>query len=687
MTPGISAKCLPSWGPGAGPSAPLGLTSPAAPSTFVTARAHLYSFQTKYGGRRPFEKGEMGQTLIGLLQESVVKHASLAALKTRKPDDTFQTLTYAELYSRVKELGTGLIALGLLPGAHVAILADNNQNWLVTDLAVLGCGGVDVPLSPRSGDRELEHVIIHSDSEIAIVENATVLARILAMRKRLPKLRKIVVMEFSGTKPHAGMGEERVLVYTWEEVLKKGNRKIAKGERQFELRAASVTPADTATLLYTSGTTGRPKGVMLSHANVMHNVTNAHASISPPPGATWLSVLPVWHSFERTVEYCSLSFGGTIAYSQPSEWKIFDDLRALRPHYLVIVPSLLENVAKSLEKRLGILEGLLIKFEKFYLVFSGYVMGRYPRFRRDERVLEIFAAVLPLVILSPVKAASHFLLRKKVKALLGGNLAAIVCGGGPLAANLDRFFAAVGVDVLEGYGLTEASPIVAVRVEKYPVLGTVGRPLPQTEVRIVGENGEILPPGRKGSVRIKGPQVMVGYYKDPVSTRQILSADGWLDTGDSGLLTVDGNLVITGRTKHTIILASGERVEPEPIEMVIKESPYVQEAVVVGDRREGLGLLVVPNMDALRRLAEARRIEWSDERDLASNPAIYRFFQEEVQGRLVNSGIHFPGGRAARIALLPTRFEIGRELTRMLSKRREVIAEMYAGVIERLYRS
>jgi long-chain acyl-CoA synthetase len=638
-------------------------------------------------GTRPREKGEMGQTLIGLLQESVVKYASLAALKTRKPDDSFQTLTYAELYTKVKELGTGLIAIGLLPGTHVAILAENNQSWLVTDLAILGCGGVDVPLSPRSADREIEHIIAHSDAEIAVVENAAVLARLLSMRKRLVKLKKIVVMEFSGTKPHAGMGEERVLIYTWEDVLKKGNRKIAKGERGFDLRAASVAPTDTATLLYTSGTTGKPKGVMLSHGNIMHNVTNVHASISPPAGATWLSILPVWHSFERTVEYCSLSFGGTIAYSQPSEWKIFDDLRALRPHYLVIIPSLLENVAKSLEKRLGLVEGLFIRFEKFYLVFSGFVMGRFPRFRRQERLLEVFAAFLPLVMLSPVKLASHFVLRHRVQALLGGNLKAIVIGGGPLPAHLDRFFAAISVDVLEGYGLTEASPIVAMRMEKYPVLGTVGKPLPQTEVRIVGENGEDLPPGRKGSVWIRGPQVMTGYYKDPVSTRQILTADGWLDTGDSGLFTYDGNLVITGRIKHTIVMGSGERVEPEPIEMVIQESPYVQAAVVVGDRRDSLGLLIVPNMDTLRRLAESRRISWNDEKDLAGNPAIYRFFQEEIQARLVNGGIHFPGGRAARIALLPTRFEVGRELTRNLSKRREVIADLYAGVIERLYRA
>jgi long-chain acyl-CoA synthetase len=308
----------------------------------------------------------MGPTLIGLLQESVIKYASLAALKSRDPEGGFQTLTYAELYIAVKELGTGLISIGLRPGVHVAILAENNPRWLITDLAILGCAGVDVPVSTRTSDRELEFVISHSDCELAVVEDATALHRLLAVRRRLPRVRKVVVMSYKGAKPYAGTGEERVLIYTWEEVLKKGKTRIAKGERQFELRGASVTPADTATLLYTSGTTGRPKGVMLSHGSIMHNVTSVHASIAPEPGSTWLSVLPVWHSFERTVEYCSLSFGATIAYSQPSEWKIFEDLRAVSPEYLVIFPALLETLAKSIEKKLNFVEDLFIRFEKFY---------------------------------------------------------------------------------------------------------------------------------------------------------------------------------------------------------------------------------------------------------------------------------------------------------------------------------
>ncbi len=629
----------------------------------------------------------MGPTLIGLLQESVVKYASLAALKTRNPDGTFLTLTYNELYQSVTELGTGLIAVGLAPKKHVAIIAENSYRWLISDLAVLGCGGVDVPLSSRISDREMEQVLSHSDCEIALVENHTVLTRLLSLRRHLPRLHKVVVLELPGPKPRADSEFGRINIYSWDEVLQKGRSKIQRGERQFDLRAAGVTSADMATILYTSGTTGNPKGVMLSHGNIMHNVVTMHTSISPSPGMTWLSVLPVWHSFERTVEYCSLSFGSTTAYSQASEWKIFDDLQALTPNYLVIVPALLENIQRGIEKKLNFIETFLYRFEKFHLVFSGFVTGRFPRFRREERILEVFAAFLPLVVLSPVKLLSHLVLRRQVRAITGGALRAIICGGGPLPAYVDRSFAALGIDILEGYGLTETAPVVSVRAEKSPVLGSVGKPLPYTEVRITGDKGEALPAGRKGAVQIKGPQVMLGYYKDPVATRQIISPDGWLSTGDAGMMTLDGNLVITGRIRHTLVLRSGERVEPEPIEQVLQESPYVREAVVVGDRRESVGLLIVPDMDSLRGLARSRGISYADETELVRNPAVSSFYQAEVQARLLNHGIAFPGGKSVKLALIPTAFEVGRELTRTLSKKREVIVEMYGNVIERLYRS
>jgi long-chain acyl-CoA synthetase len=644
--------------------------------------------QEPRSGEDPRQKGEgnqgMGPTLIGLLQESVVKFASLSALKARNTDGSFLTVTYAELYAQVKELGTGLTAIGLPAGRHVALVTENSPKWLISDLAVLGCGAVDVPMSSRLSDREMEFILAHSDCETAIVENVDVFHRIATLRRRLPRLRRFILLDAAEGKPRGTGDSFRVQIHTWEEVRKKGKSRIERGDREFDLRAAAVQSKDPATILYTSGTTGRPKGVMLTHGGIMHNVTGIHAGISPAPGLTWLSVLPVWHSFERVVEYCSIHFGDTIAYSQPSEWKIFDDLRALRPNFLVMVPSLLEGIQKSMEKRLSAFQVVLVRFEKFSAVFSHFVAGLYPRFKKEERLLEIFAAILPLVLLSPMKVVSAIFLKRRVKTILGGNLRFIVCGGSPLPVYLDRFFAAIGVNLLEGYGLTETSGIVSVRSEKAPVLGSAGRPLPEVEIRIVGDEGGDLPPGEKGDILVKGPQLMRGYYKDPQGTRETLSPEGWLSTGDSGMLTIDGNLIVTGRRRHAVILRSGERVEPEPVETAVQESPYVQEAMAVGDRRESLGLLIVPHIDNLKRFASARRIRYFEDRELVENPAVRRLYEEEIQACLAGHGIALPA--PLRFAVLPVQFEVGRELTRTMSKRRDVILRMYARNIEKLYR-
>jgi len=626
----------------------------------------------------------MGPTLIGLLQESVVKYASLSALKTRNADGSFLTVTYAELYAQVKELGTGLTAIGLQSGRHVALVSENGPKWLISDLAVLGCGAVDVPLSSRLSDREMEYILAHSDCEIAILENADVFQRISTFRRHLPRLRRYILLDTQGAKPHASGDSFRIQIYTWEEVRKKGRSRMERGDREFDLRAAAVQPQDLATIVYTSGTTGRPKGVMLTHGGIMHDVTGIRNGINPAPGLTWLSVLPVWHSFERVVEYCSIHYGDTIAYSQPSEWKIFDDLKVLRPNFLVMVPSLLEGIEKSLEKRLNAFQLILVRFEKFSAVFSRFVAGHYPRFKKEERLLEIFAAILPLVLLSPVKIVSALFLKRKVKTILGGNLRFIVCGGSPLPVYLDRFFAAIGVDLLEGYGLTETSGIVSVRSEKAPVLGSAGRPLPDVEIRIVDDEGRDLPPGEKGDILVKGPQLMRGYYKDPQGSREAFSPEGWLCTGDSGMLTIDGNLIVTGRRRHALVLRSGERVEPEPVETAIQESPFVQEAMAVGDRRESLALLIVPHIDNLKRFAAARRIRYLDDRELVENQAVRRLYEEEISSRLAGYGLTLPS--PLRFAVLPVQFEVGRELTRTMSKRREVILRMYARTVEKLYR-
>jgi long-chain acyl-CoA synthetase len=625
-------------------------------------------------------------TLISLLQEAVVRYPSLAVLKAANPDGGPLLLTYAELYEAVRDLGTGLATVGLAKGTHVAIVAENGWRWLVTDLAVLGCGAADVPLSATLGDRELEYVLNHADCEMAVVESTALVARIAAFRRRVPKLRRIIVMEpGSGPRPRLDREAGRILVHSWEDVIAKGRARLARGDRQFDLRAAGITSADTATILYAHSGGSRPRGVMLSHGNIMHNVTSINTRISPSPGDGWLSVLPIWRIAERVAEYVSLSFGSTIIYSRPSEWRIFDDLREHRPGWLVVDPQLLAEIAHGIEKRVGPLASLAIRFEKFYGVFAGFIAGRYPRYRREERALEIFAAILPLVLFSPVRLLSSLVLGRKVGALVGGGLRAIICGGS-VTPGLDRYFYAIGITLLEGYGLPEASPIVSLRSEKAPLLGTAGKPLPLTEVQVVDDAGEPLPFGRSGNLRVRGPQVMQGYYKDEAGTREVLSPDGWLVTGDTALATLDGSLVILGRALRTITLRTGEELQPEPLEEALESSPYIRDAVVVGDHRELPGLLIVPEVKELARWARAHDIPFEVDRELVHNPAVFRMLQEEVQARLVGSGIALPGGRTPRLAVLPSRFEVGRELSQGGAKRREAIDRLYEGVISRMYR-
>ncbi len=630
----------------------------------------------------------MSPSLVGLLQESVVKYPSLAALKARTPEGSQLILTFVELYTAVRELGSGLITVGLKPGRSVALIGENNWRWLVTDLAVLGCGAVDVPLSSRMGDRELEYVLAHAECEVAVVDGEAVLARIAAMRRSLPKLRRILCHDLAGPRPRLESEGGRVLVHPWDEVVKKGRARLEKGDRQFDLRAAAVTAADTATIVYTPGSRGRPRGVVLTHGNIMHNVTTMRTAIAPQPGMTWLSVLPAAGATERVAEYCSLSFGTTIAYSQPSEWRMLEDMAAHKPAYLVVDPSLLEDLQRGIERRLGFAGALAIRFEKFYAVFAGFIAGRYPRFRREERALEIFAAILPLVLLSPLKALTHPVLRRKISGLTGGSLRAIICAGAPLAAWLDRWYYAAGIAVLEGYGLPEASPVVSIRHEESPVLGTAGKPLLFTEVKVIGEDGAEVPRGTKGRLLVRGPQVMRGYHRDEAATREVLSADGWLATGDVAIQTLDDNLVVLGRGRQTITLRSGEQLDPEPLEELIAESPYVQDVVLVGENREGPAVLVVPELGELARWAAERGIPFDDGRELVHNPAVFRFYQEEVQARLAAGGLGLPGGRMPRLALLPSRFEVSRDPSRAGSHpRRELIARQNAGIIDRLFRS
>jgi len=312
-------------------------------------------------------------------------------------------------------------------------------------------------------------------------------------------------------------------------------------------------------------------------------------------------VLPVWHSFERILQYLILQSGATIAYSKPVGSILLADMQAVQPHWFPSVPRIWESVKDGIYKNIKqsskvkrVLFRFFVGVGESFAYFRNHLLGRYPRFSPRNRVLEIVAAIVPFLLLAPLWALGDILVYKKIKTKLGKNFIAGVSGGGALPGAVDRFFDAIGVLILEGYGLTETAPVLGVRLKTHPVIGTVGPVHRGTEIKIVGESGEILGPGQKGVIHVRGPQIMMGYYKRPDLTARIMDKEGWLDTGDLGMLSYDGEIKITGRAKDTIVLRGGENIEPLPIEQRLAESSYIQQAVVLGQDEKYLAALIVP---------------------------------------------------------------------------------------------
>ncbi|HEX15800.1 MAG TPA: long-chain fatty acid--CoA ligase [Deltaproteobacteria bacterium] len=541
--------------------------------------------------------------LPGLILRTVERQPDRVALRQGE-----QTFTYGRMWMESGALARGLRELGLKKGEKAFLLCDNRPEWLICDLGILRAGGVDVPRGSVSPARELRELLLHSDSTMLIVERPELLERF----GRLPPLRAVILIE--GEAP----GATRL-------------RDILQGAPSEMGDLGPSQEGDLATILYTSGTTGRPKGVMLTHGNLVANARQALRTLPIYPEDLLLAILPLWHAFERMVEYTGLAAGAGVFYTDLR--RLAEDLKRVRPTVLAAVPRIWEAVRRKAKVPKTLLEAAF-------------------RWRQRRHILS-----LPLFLIGELLAF------RRLRKALGGRLRLAISGGGSLPREVDRFFKACGITLLNGYGLTEASPIVSVRTPERNPLGTVGRPLPGTEVRV------------EGTIRIRGPQVMKGYYKDPEATAQVLE-DGWLDTGDLGAITPEGDLIITGRAKDTIVLLSGENVEPEPIEERLRESPLIEDAIVLGQDRKHLVALFLPS-------GELKGMGCEEVRGL-----IHR----EVE-RLVNRDPCFrPEERIVRFALLERplseeHLEGEPLLTPTLKKRRHLIELRFRDLIESLYRA
>lgn len=600
----------------------------------------------------------------------------------------FQTKSYRELYEDACALATALIDLGLQAREHVALLADNRPEWMLCDSAILLCGCADVPRAADVTDQEISYIVGHSDSAIAIVEDAQVLTRVLAAGNYLPHVRHIILME-GEPPPDSG-------VLCLSDLLQRGKKLRVEGNRSVEERLAGIQGHDYFTLIYTSGTTGEPKGVALTHDNMLSQVRDLPFDLYPHDRI--LSILPVWHSYERVFEMVAISRGVCTYYTTIRT--IVDDLKKVRPTFMASAPRLWEGLyTRILQKvRTGSALGKMLfqsayhcsrEFQSARFFLTGQLLDLHGRRWSESLRLAIRSMAKMLVYALPY-AVFDALVLKKLRAVVGGEFRGTVSGGGALPPHVDEFFNYIGIPVLEGYGMTETSPVLAVRTFERRVIGTVGPIWPHTQIRIVDPaSGNILYPsktshgggrGVKGEIHAKGPQVMAGYYKNPETTQRVLR-EGWMNTGDLGMITFNNCLKILGRTKETIVLLNGENVEPQPIESRLLESRFIEQCMVVGQDEKCLGALIIPCLTALQQ----QGFDVTTHEAAAADDAVGRLIGTEI--RRLNSREQgfkpFEIIQGWRMVSKP--FEVGEELTNTFKPRRHVIVEKYQYLLDKIY--
>jgi long-chain acyl-CoA synthetase len=628
-------------------------------------------------------------TIPKLFRERFRANPGATVQHSKDKSGTYQAVSWKEMHDRSCRIAGGLLALGVKRGDHVGIISDNRKEWLATDYAVLAIGAADVPRGSDSMAPEVRYILNHAECALTFAENEAQTEKILSVKDGLPALHTIVVYDEAFDKPGKKAG---VAIRTLREVEEKGVAYEKAHPGFFDAEIDRAASQDLATLIYTSGTTGEPKGVMLTHANFLHQVTAPLTPLDIHDGDVFFSILPVWHSFERATEYVAVLAGGSLAYSKPVTQAIIEDMGKIEPMIFPSVPRVWEGIKRAVMRKMADEGGIKYALFRFFLaVGAAYsklktmARGLKPQFKRRVVLFDFLVAIIPLILLTPFNALGQVLVFSKIKHRLGGRFRFGVSGAGALPPHVDDFFAAAGILLLEGYGLTEAAPIVSARESRRPVPNTIGPPLPGVEIKILDKDGKELAPGEKGVLYVRGPNVMKGYYKRPEATAAALSADGWLNTGDLAVRTYRNELAIRGRAKETIVLLGGENVEPTPIEDTICESEYVQQAMVVGQDQNHLAALVVPNFERLEKYAKEKGIAYRGLEELIRVDEVKRLIMGDINSLVGPKRGFRLFERVNGVHLLPKVFEQGVEMTNSLKLKRDVISEKYKKEIAALF--
>jgi long-chain acyl-CoA synthetase len=594
-------------------------------------------------------------TLARMFWRRVERSADRPA-QTFKRDGTWHTLTWQQAAETVEELALGLIALGRQKGEAVALLSSSRVEWVQADMAILSAGCVTVPVYPTYPSDLVAYVVNDSQARMLIVEDPGQLAKALEARQKMVGLQHIVVMTGYEAKQPPEM------VYTWESVRRLGRDRRAAFKSTLAERLATTHPEDVATIVYTSGTTGPPKGVVQTHGNHIAALTASGKTSPVEEGWVHLLFLPLAHSFARLESFTGPWEGVTTAFAENLD-KVAENLREVRPHFICSVPRVFEKVyAKILS---GVEAGSPLKKRIFHWALD--VGSKVSRLQQQKKPIPRRLALQHRL--------AHKLVFSKLHAALGGRLVWAISGGAPLSREIAEFFHAAGILILEGYGLTETCPVLTFNRPHDFKFGSVGQALPGVELKIAGD-GEIL---------ARGPNIATrGYHKQPEATREAFEPDGWFHTGDIGYIDDDGFVHITDRKKDIIVTAGGMNIAPQNIENMLKGDPFVSQAMVYGDRRPYPVALITVNPDELQKFARDQGLLTSDPATLVKHPRVL-----ERVGRIVeekNTQLQ-SYAKVKKFAVVPGDFtQEGGELTPTLKVKRKVVIEKYRQVIDELYR-
>jgi long-chain acyl-CoA synthetase len=573
------------------------------------------------------------------------------AMQVRLAPNSWRSISHREVRERVRRIALGLRELGVARGERVAIISENRPEWALTDWACLTAGLTDVPIYPTLPAEQIPYILVDSGAQAVFVSNQAQADKIASVRAQLPGVRLVIAFD------EEARGSADLTIADVE--ARGAAVDSPEADAAWVRDALAVAPHDLATIIYTSGTTGAPKGVMLTHDNFWSNVSGTSDVIPMGDHEVALSFLPLCHIFERTGDYWFFATGTSIAYVASFDL-VPICMQEVRPTIAMSVPRLYEKMyARVLENALS---GGAAKKRIFF--WARAVAERWA----NERL----AGRTPSGLLALQYALAQKLVFSKLKARTGGRLRYFVSGGAPLAPEINKFFYAAGLTILEGYGLTETSPVIGVNTPENFRIGTIGKPVNGVEVRIAPD-GEIL---------TRGPHVMKGYWNKPEATAEAIDADGWFHTGDIGVIE-DDFIRITDRKKDIIVTANGKNIAPQPIENLIKTNKYVSQAVMIGDRRKFPVLLVVPNYDNLEKWAGLKGILWTDRAQLLQMPTIQAKIDKEVREQLTGlASFETP----KKIALLEHDFTVeSGEMTPTLKVKRRVVEQRYKAVIDALY--